>query len=103
MPVWRRALLRHRVAAGVEHAGVLRNLGAVKTVVDIGANRGQFALVARHAFPQTYIVSTEPLRESTIDPAPGEALIHHFARDELPSVLPITDTQSELHRVLDFA
>jgi hypothetical protein len=61
VPAWRRALLRHRVAAGVEHAGVLRNLGPVRTVVDIGANRGQFALAARQCFPAARIVSCEPL------------------------------------------
>ena len=51
VPAWRAALRRHRVAAGVEHARVLRNLGPVATVVDIGANRGQFALAVRHCFP----------------------------------------------------
>ncbi len=50
VPAWRAALGRHGVAAGVEHAGVLRNLGPVRTVVDIGANRSQFALAARYCF-----------------------------------------------------
>jgi len=45
VPAWRAALRRHRVAAGVEHARVLRNLGSLRTVVDIGANRGQFAFL----------------------------------------------------------
>lgn len=54
VPAWREALRRHRVAAGVEHAVVLRALGPLRTVVDIGANRGQFALAGgmffrRHA------------------------------------------------------
>ena len=61
VPAWRDALRRHRVAAGVEHARVLRNLGPVGTVVDIGANRGQFALAARHCFADARIVSFEPL------------------------------------------
>ena len=57
VPAWRETLQRHRVAASVEHAVVLRTLGPLRTVVDIGANRGQFALAARHVFPQARIVS----------------------------------------------
>ncbi len=94
VPTWRAALRQHRVAAGVEHARVLRNLGPVTTVVDIGANRGQFALVARHCFPQARIVSFEPLAgpaalwravfagddrarlvEAAIGPEPGQATV----------------------------
>lgn len=48
VPSWRHALLRYRVAAGVEHRNVLRSLGEIRVVVDIGANRGQFALAGRH-------------------------------------------------------
>ncbi|WP_422126844.1 FkbM family methyltransferase [Thioalkalivibrio sulfidiphilus] len=115
MPAWRTALQRHRVAAGVEHARVLRNLGAVRTVVDIGANRGQFALVARHCFPDARIVSFEPLAgpaavyrrvfegdgcvtlvESAVGPQPGEAEIHLSRRDDSSSLLPITERQDEL-------
>ena len=114
VPAWRRALLRHRVAAGVEHAGVLRNLGPVRTVVDIGANRGQFALAARHCSPDARILSFEPLAgpaalyravfagdgtrlvEAAIGPAPGEATIHLSARDDSSSLLPITARQNAL-------
>jgi len=78
----------------VEHARVLRNLGPIATVVDTGANRGQFALAARHCFPDARIVSFEPLTgpaalwravfagddrarlvEAAIGPEPGEATI----------------------------
>ncbi len=115
VPAWRTALRRHRVAAGVEHARVLRNLGPVGTVVDIGANRGQFALAARHCFPDARIVSFEPLAgpaalyravfagddrtrlvEAAIGPAPGEATIHLSARDDSSSLLPITARQNAL-------
>ena len=115
VPAWRAALRRHRVAAGVEHARVLRNLGPVRTVVDIGANRGQFALAARHCFPDARIISFEPLAgpaalyravfagdgrtrlfESAIGPAPGEATIHLSARDDSSSLLPITARQNAL-------
>ena len=115
VPAWRAALRRHRVAAGVEHARVLRNLGPVRTVVDIGANRGQFALVARHCFPDATIVSFEPLPgpaavyrtvfadddrarlvETAIGPERGEAVIHLSARDDSSSLLPITARQNAL-------
>jgi tRNA1(Val) A37 N6-methylase TrmN6 len=45
----------------MEHARVLRTLGEVRAVVDIGANRGQFALAARHCFADARILSFEPL------------------------------------------
>lgn len=47
-------------AAGVEHEQLLKRLN-FSTVVDIGANRGQFALVARYCFPDARIFSFEPL------------------------------------------
>jgi len=113
--VWRNALWRHRVAAGVEHATVLRQLVGCRTVVDIGANRGQFALVARHYFPEATIVSFEPLPgpaavyramfagdaqarlvEAAIGSQPGEATIHLSARDDSSSLLPITARQNAL-------
>lgn len=115
VPAWRDALRRHRVAAGVEHAMVLRNLGPLRTVVDVGANRGQFALTVRHVFPQARIVSFEPLAgpaalwravfsgdkqatliEAAVGPEPGEAEIHLSARDDSSSLLPITARQTTL-------
>jgi FkbM family methyltransferase len=115
VPAWREALRRHRVAAGVEHARVLRNLGPLRTVVDIGANRGQFALAVRHVFPQARIVSFEPLAgpaalwravfagdgqaelvEAAVGPESGTAQIHLSARDDSSSLLPITARQNAL-------
>lgn len=55
-----RKALRHKVAAATEHEDVVfgREYGIV---IDVGANRGQFALFARHRFPQANIVCFEPL------------------------------------------
>src|SRR5690349_17603588 len=53
-------MLKHRVAAAVEHGQALRSRD-FRTIVDIGANRGQFALVARACFPDARIVAFEPL------------------------------------------
>jgi 23S rRNA U2552 (ribose-2'-O)-methylase RlmE/FtsJ len=53
------ALLRYRVLAGAEHRHVLsRNMN---TVVDIGANRGQFSLAVRQWASKARVISFEPL------------------------------------------
>jgi FkbM family methyltransferase len=44
----------------VEHIGALSSLKP-RTVVDVGANKGQFSLVARHLFPDAKIHAFEPL------------------------------------------
>jgi len=54
---------------------VLQNLDC-RSVIDIGANRGQFALVARRYFPNAKIVSFEPL------PKPAALFRRVFARDD---------------------
>ncbi|MHB8656573.1 MAG: FkbM family methyltransferase [Solirubrobacteraceae bacterium] len=52
--------LRHGVAASVEHEAIpLRR--DFRTVIDAGANRGQFALVAAHRFPSATLLCFEPL------------------------------------------
>jgi FkbM family methyltransferase len=113
--MWRSALLRWGVAAGMEHARVLANIGEIRTVVDVGANRGQFALAARHCFPESVIISFEPLsgpaktyasvfrldgraslRQVAIGPRSGEALIHVSRRDDASSLLPISEEQERV-------
>ena len=109
-PLLRSAFLQHLVMAGVEHKAVLNR--PLATVVDIGANRGQFALAVR-AITGARVISFEPLPEvATIyrkvfsdDPevklhevAIGEKserkLIHLSARDDSSSLLEIGDAQS---------
>ena len=115
VPAWREAFLSYRVAAGVEHKLVLRHLGKVQSVIDIGANRGQFALVVRNVFPQATIVSFEPLdypaaifrkvfqgdeivtlHQVAIGPQLGESQIHISAMDDSSSLLPISLLQSQI-------
>ncbi|CAB4243940.1 SAM-dependent methyltransferase [Methylacidimicrobium sp. AP8] len=60
-PLYRRGL-RFGVAAGIEHERLLA-CHSCSTLVDVGANRGQFALVARRAWPEARIYSFEPLAE----------------------------------------
>jgi FkbM family methyltransferase len=110
----RSAFMRYRVVAAVEHQPVLRFTRAA-TVVDIGANRGQFALAARTALPKARIVSFEPLPEPAqryrklfsgdnltalhqcaIGVDQGEATIHVSTRDDSSSLLLITALQNEV-------
>lgn len=54
-----RGLIRHGVAASVEHYH-LRSRG-YNTIIDVGANRGQFSLFARHYYSHAMIYAFEPL------------------------------------------
>lgn len=57
------AALRYRVAAAVEH---LEAIALVKpaTVIDVGANKGQFSVAVRALIPDAHIVAFEPLDEA---------------------------------------
>ena len=55
-----RAGLRHGVAAGLEHAGAMAGR-KFASVVDVGANRGQFTLFAAGLYPRARIFAFEPL------------------------------------------
>ena len=101
-------------AAGTEHKMVLKSLD-IDFIVDVGANRGQFALIARKIFPQALIHSFEPLQEPaqifkrifSSDPnvtlhtcAIGRekttAIIHVTKDDDSSSLFPITKKQSAM-------
>jgi FkbM family methyltransferase len=71
---YRRALLRTRVFASTEHDRILTAL-RLDTIVDIGANRGQFALCIRHLYPDARIFSFEPLSK------PARAWMRNFGAD----------------------
>jgi len=109
-----RVALWKGAAAGVEHLPLLYALPC-NLVVDAGANRGQFALVARAALPKARILAFEPLDEPaaifrrvfaadplvTLHPvALGEAdnqlTMHVSAADDSSSLLPITEAQTAL-------
>ncbi|MBI3358967.1 MAG: FkbM family methyltransferase [Nitrospirae bacterium] len=111
--LYRRAL-RHVVAAAIEHERLLVALDC-QTVVDIGANRGQFSLVARHCFPKARIVSFEPLpgpasifrrvfsdddqvllHQTAIGPRSEVRTIHVSQRDDSSSLLPISSVQTAM-------
>lgn len=113
-PLFVRALIKG-AAAGVEHRSVLENLGDCRHVVDVGANRGQFALVSRLCFANARIDSFEPLQEPSaiyervfenddlsvlhrcaIGPDNEKAVIHVSSRDDSSSLLPIAEGQVKL-------
>lgn len=48
------------VMPAVEHIGAIKRL-APRTLIDIGANKGQFSLMARYLFPSIEIQAFEPL------------------------------------------
>jgi len=110
------------VAASVEHSRIpLRR--DFRTVLDVGASRGQFALFAANRFPGAHIVCFEPLpgpaadlrrvmgdrvevHETAVGAAAGTAVINVSARDDSSSLLPIgarqrrefpgTETESQI-------
>jgi FkbM family methyltransferase len=73
--------LRYGVGASVEHYAAL-GARAFRTIVDVGANRGQFALFARHAFPEARILSFEPLS------SPRAVFVKLFCDDRLVTLYP---------------
>jgi len=110
---WLRAL-RIGVAASIEHSSVLKKLSC-RTIIDIGANRGQFALVARHNFPDARVISFEPLLKPAalfrrvfvrdkavslhvvaIGPKAEHREMHVSGRDDSSSLLPISSLQDDI-------
>lgn len=101
-------------AAGVEHCAILKSINC-DCIVDIGANRGQFALAARKQFPHARIISFEPLSEPAaifrrvfksdsrtslyqiaIGSAEKKLPMHVSCSDDSSSLLPISDLQKGL-------
>lgn len=110
-----RALFRHGVAAAMEHAPAFRQVGALRTVIDVGANRGQFALALRAHCPEAKVYCFEPLAnaasklrevfrndqlmsifEVAIGPRSEIGTIHVSGRDDSSSLLAIGPAQDAL-------
>lgn len=106
--------LRLGVAPTIDHRLALARLDP-ELVVDVGANRGQFALFARHCWPRARIVSFEPLPaaaklcrmvmngdpnftliEAAIAVSKGTSVINVTADDDSSSLLAL----GERHRAL---
>jgi FkbM family methyltransferase len=112
VPEWRRAL-RHGVAASVEHDR-LQLPNDFRTVIDVGANRGQFAVYSAVRFPRAQIYSLEPLKrprrklQSLFKSEPrvhvigkaagattGRATLNVSRQDDSSSLLAMADLQTE--------
>jgi FkbM family methyltransferase len=106
-----RAGLRYGVAAGIEHEGALSGR-SFATVVDIGANRGQFTLLCAGLYPAARIFAFEPLpgphavlariaaghpritsHRAAIGPRAGAARMHVMRPDDCSSLLAPTERQ----------
>lgn len=102
------------VAAAIEHEKLLKNK-TYKTIVDIGANRGQFSLVARNTIKKAKIYAFDPLEISekvfnkvfyndkninffnvAIGPSPEKRTMHISKKDDSSSILSIGKLQSDL-------
>ena len=105
-----RALIQYQLFATVEHAMIIGNRFA--TIVDIGANKGQFTLACRTLSPSSKIISFEPLPsaatrfeeffkddqnvrlfKTAIGPLKAQGLMHISARDDSSSLLPMGKEQ----------
>jgi len=109
-----RKALKYKVAAAIEHQKLLEHFD-YKTVVDIGANKGQFSLVSRYCFPDAKIISFEPLTEPAgiffnlfrndkntilhsvaIGPKKEKKNIHISKSNDSSSLLPISALQEKI-------
>ncbi len=109
-PAYRRAL-RRGVAAAAEHERIDLP-DDIRTVLDVGANRGQFAVVAAERWPGAQLICFEPLpdarrrlsrvladvpnvqiRSVALSDEPGDAELHIARADDSSSLLPITSRQ----------
>tara|TARA_R110002110_G_scaffold415612_6_gene652172 strand:+ start:207870 stop:208616 length:747 start_codon:yes stop_codon:yes gene_type:complete len=112
-PLFRHGL-RSGVGAAIEHRDVIAPL-QLATIVDVGANVGQFSLLARALHPGARIFAFEPLPDAAaryrqvfaadknvklfqaaISPDAGTATMHVSASADSSSLLPISARQSEL-------
>jgi FkbM family methyltransferase len=101
-------------AAAVEHSNFLK-ASCYRTVLDAGANKGQFALAVRHNLPDARIVAFEPLAKPSkilrrvfyADPmltlfpialgaSSGEFDLHISKREDSSSLLPIGRLQQQI-------
>lgn len=111
-PAWRFSL-RHGVAPASEHLEVIR-MARPATLIDIGANKGQFSIAVRGLFPNARIIAFEPLKTQAdiferlfrsdpgvelqayaIAEAAGTATFHIADRPDSSSLFGINKAQSD--------
>jgi FkbM family methyltransferase len=106
--------LCHGVAPAIEHEAVLAGLNAA-SIIDVGANRGQFAAVARRRFPHAAMFAFEPIESAcrqmerlfsnagsfaafpfALGSAEGFATLHLSRHEPSSSLLPSSPAQAEV-------
>lgn len=106
--------LRYGVAAAIEHESVIRML-KIGTLIDVGANVGQFTLLCKTLHPNVHVHAFEPLsamadRFASLFADDGTITLHRMAageradraqinvsgRPDSSSLLPIAALQDEL-------
>jgi FkbM family methyltransferase len=102
----------HRVVPSIEHGPALAGVEPA-TVIDVGANKGQFATFAAARWPRAHIISFEPLEEpaaifrrvlgdraTLFSCALGEEAatleMHIASREDSSSLLPLGDLQKRV-------
>lgn len=102
------------VVAAIEHIHVLKSI-KFNSLIDIGANKGQFTLLASNINPTARIFAFEPLftpaskfknlfhnspniilHQLAISDIEGESLIHVSKREDSSSLLPIGKLQNQI-------
>jgi FkbM family methyltransferase len=103
------------VAAGIEHTYLTHLVDKLHTIIDVGANKGQFSLFARVSFPGSIIFAFEPLKEPrakysqvfhlddlttlypfAIGPNNQTTDINVSRHNDSSSILPISDLQTKI-------
>jgi FkbM family methyltransferase len=104
--------LARGVAPGIEHGAAFAGK-RYGTVIDVGANKGQFACFARGRWPGARLICFEPLpgprdrltlvtggsaeiHAVALGESEGKAQMHIASREDSSSLLPLGDTQKQL-------
>ena len=107
--------LARGVAPGIEH-GTAFPEQHFATVIDVGANKGQFACFARSRWPAARLICFEPLpgplatlaqvtggiaeiHAIALGETEGEAEMHIASREDSSSLLPLGETQKRLFQM----
>jgi len=106
--------LSNSIFVATEHRFIINKIKKINTIIDVGANKGQFSAMLRILYPDAFIYSFEPLQAPfnrfsrtfkndtrirlynyAIGSSNGEKVMHISKREDSSSLLPITEIQSQ--------
>jgi len=107
------------VAAGTEHKKIFNHFDNINTIIDIGANKGQFALICRHFCKQAKIYSFDPLPNidqtykkilkkncffynCAIGPKRKKTFLNISNKNDSSSILEITKNQNKIFKGTEY-